>query len=82
MHAAIFDAVNGIERRYTHIRVAPDAERGASVRAAAVQAAYVSLVKLYPGQKPTFDAKRAAAMSAIVRGRSQRGRAARCYFVC
>jgi hypothetical protein len=32
--------VNGIDRRYTPIRVEPAAERGASVRAAAVQAAY------------------------------------------
>jgi membrane-associated phospholipid phosphatase len=68
VHAAIFDAVNGIERRYTHIRVAPAAERGASIRAAAVQAAYASLIRLYPAQKPTFDARRATAMSAIVRG--------------
>jgi membrane-associated phospholipid phosphatase len=68
VHAAIFDAVNGIERRYTHVHVAPDAERGASVRAAAVQAAYVSLVKLYPAQKSTFDARRVASMAAIVSG--------------
>ena len=68
VHAAVFDAVNGIERRYTPIRVAPAAERGASVRAAAVQAAYASLVRLYPAQISTFDAKRTIAMSAIVRG--------------
>ena len=68
VHAAVFDAVNGIERRYTPIHVAPAAERGASVRAAAVQAAYASLIRLYPAQVSTFDAKRTAAMSAIVRG--------------
>ena len=35
--AAVFDAVNGIERRYTPIHVSLDAPRGASKRAAAVQ---------------------------------------------
>ena len=58
VHAAVFDAVNGIERRYTPIHVAPAAERGASIRAAAVQAAYASLLRLYPGQQATLDAKR------------------------
>src|SRR5678816_1931604 len=38
--AAVFDAVNGIERRYTPIHVPAAAPRGASKRAAAVQAAY------------------------------------------
>src|ERR1700730_2045780 len=56
MHAAVFDAVNGIERRYTPIHVTADAPRGASQRAAAVEAAYASLVLLYPLQKSTFDA--------------------------
>src|SRR5688572_10248481 len=39
--AAVFDAVNGIERRYAPIHVRAAAPRGASKRAAAVQAAYV-----------------------------------------
>jgi hypothetical protein len=67
VQAAVFDAVNGIERRYAPIHVAPAAERGASRRAAAMQAAYATLVKLYPSHKATFDAKLATAMSAIVR---------------
>src|SRR5579864_2611952 len=53
---AVFDAVNGIERRYTPIHVDFAAPAGASERAAAVQAAYATLVVLYPSQKPTFDA--------------------------
>ena len=44
--ASVFDAVNGIERRYTSIHVEPAAERGASRRAAAVQAAYAALVNI------------------------------------
>jgi PAP2 superfamily protein len=47
VQAAVFDAVNGIDRRYTPIHVAPNAPAGASRRAAAVQAAYVMLVKHY-----------------------------------
>src|SRR5947209_15667622 len=60
VHAAVFDAVNGIERRYEPIRVAPAAPRGASRRAAAIQAAYATLVSLYPAQKDALDASRAA----------------------
>src|SRR5437660_1753973 len=48
VQAAVFDAVNGIERRYTPIHVQPNAPRGASRRAAAIQAAYATLVALYP----------------------------------
>src|SRR5258707_946430 len=43
MHAAIFDAVNGIERRYTPYHVDVAAPRGASRRAAAIEAAYTTL---------------------------------------
>jgi membrane-associated phospholipid phosphatase len=66
VQASVFDAVNGIERRYTPIHVVPDAPRGASARAAAVQAAYASLVKIYPPQQSTFDAARAVSLAAIL----------------
>src|SRR5437763_795349 len=56
LHTAVFDAVNGIERRYTPAHVPPAAPPGASVRAAAVAAAYVVLVNFYPPQKSTLDA--------------------------
>src|SRR4029434_2007933 len=48
VHTAIFDAYNGIERRYTPIFVHDSAPRGASRRAAVVAAAYTALVKLFP----------------------------------
>ena len=67
VQASVFDAVNGIERRYTPIHVKPDAPRGASARAAAVQAAYASLVKLYPAQQSTFNAARATSLTAILK---------------
>src|SRR5882724_10172151 len=66
--AAVFDAVNGIERRYTPIHVSPDAPRGASKRAAAVQAAYASLVRLFPSQSETLDQKRTISLSDISSG--------------
>jgi hypothetical protein len=66
VQASVFDAVNGIERRYTHIHVTPDAPHGASARAAAVQAAYASLLKLFPNQQSTFDAARDTSLAAIL----------------
>ena len=65
VQASVFDAVNGIERRYTPIHVPATGPSGASRRAAVVQAAYVALVKLYPTQITTFDAKRTISLSSI-----------------
>ena len=63
VQAAVFDAVNGIDRRYTPIHVPPAGPAGASREAAAVQAAYVTLVQLYPTQKNLFDARLAVSMA-------------------
>src|SRR5881398_3725561 len=68
MHVAVFDAVNGIERRYQPIHVDFDAPAGASRRAAAVQAAYATLVKLFPSQQATLNAEREASLAAIASG--------------
>jgi PAP2 superfamily len=65
VHSSVFDAVNGIERRYTPIYVQPAAPRGASRRAAAVQAAYASLVRLYPAQKTLLDQELAMSLAGI-----------------
>ncbi len=65
VQAAVFDAVNGIERKYTPIYVPPAGPSSASVRAAAVQAAYATLVDLYPAQKATFDLQRAISLATI-----------------
>jgi PAP2 superfamily len=67
VQSAVFDAVNGIDRRYTPIRVAPAGPAGASRRAAAVQAAYVILAKLFPTQLPTLDARRTDSFTDIAR---------------
>jgi hypothetical protein len=65
VQAAVFDAVNGIERRYSPIFVEPAAPAGASVQAAAVEAAYVTLGDLYPAQQATFDQQRTASLAQI-----------------
>jgi PAP2 superfamily len=65
VQAAVFDAVNGIDRNYSPIFVPPAAPPGTSKRAAAVQAAYATLVNLYPAQKPKFDQQRTASLAAI-----------------
>jgi hypothetical protein len=63
--AAVFDAVNGVDRRYTPIYVPAAAPPGASRRAAVVQAAYATLVNLYPNQKDKFDQQRSASLAAV-----------------
>src|SRR2546421_8667994 len=68
VQAAVFDAINGIERRYTPIHVEPAAAPGASQRAAVVQAAYASLVRLFPGQTATFDQERTISLIGIASG--------------
>jgi hypothetical protein len=68
VQAAVFDAVNGIERRYAPVSVVPAAPAGASERAAAVQAAYASLVHLFPAQTSTFDQERTISLAAIANG--------------
>ena len=68
VEAAVFDAVNGIERRYTPVHVPATGPAGASLRAAAMQAAYVALSKLYGATTSLqlmFDARRAASFADI-----------------
>ena len=63
--AAVFDAVNGIDRRYTPYFVTEPGPRGASRRAAAVQAAYVVLKTLLSAQAPGLGRQRDASIEAI-----------------
>jgi hypothetical protein len=74
VQASVFDAVNGIERRYAFYHVAPAAPPGASRAAAAAGAAYTALVALIPGQKPLFDAQLAATLAQICGDPSDPGR--------
>ena len=63
--ASMFDAVNGINPRFTPLHVKAHAPASASQRAAAVQAAFVMLVKIYPTQNASLKAQRDASIAAI-----------------
>ncbi len=65
VHAAIFDAVNGIAQKYTPYFVTDAAPPGARAEAAAAQAGYATLVALYPAQKANLDALLAQSLSEI-----------------
>lgn len=65
VQASVFDAVNGIDRRYASYHVPPAAPPGASRAAAAAGAAYTALVALIPAQKPLFDAQLAATLAQL-----------------
>lgn len=65
VHGAIFDAVNGIARKYAPLHVTEPAPAGARAEAAAVQAAYTTLLGLFPTKKSLFDAQYAASMAQI-----------------
>src|SRR5205823_14446691 len=67
--SAMFDAVNGIEpRRYEPIHVTEKAPPHASPAAAAIQAAYAILGKLYPTRAALLTPQRNASIAAIVLG--------------
>jgi hypothetical protein len=65
VHVAMFDALNGIERRYTPIYVDQDAPPGASRRAAVVQAAYTALAGLFPAQNSALLEDLEASLAAV-----------------
>ena len=66
VQAAVFDADNGIEQRYTPLFVARRAPDGASPDAAVVAAAYTALVGLFPSQQATLlDPAYAASLEAL-----------------
>ena len=65
VHTAIFDAFNGIERRYTPIFVHDRAPAGASRRAAVVAAAHTALVGLFPSRQAALDDSYAASLAAL-----------------
>ena len=66
VQAAVFDADNGIEQRYTPLFMARRAPDGASPDAAVVAAAYTALVGLFPSQQATLlDPAYAASLEAL-----------------
>ena len=76
VQSAVFDAVNGIDARYTPIHMTDTAPAGSSRRAAAVQAAYAMLSRLYgasPANAPqvALDARRTVSLLEIAQDESQ-----------
>jgi hypothetical protein len=69
--SAVFDAVNGLEGRYQQIHEMDDPPRHASERAAAIQAAYAMLLKLYPAQSDSLTMHRNASIAALTGGSAQ-----------
>jgi len=68
VHAAIYDAVNAIDRRHTVYAVDVKAPPGASREAAVATAAYGVLSKLYWSQTPAFDVALEASLAALPDG--------------
>src|SRR5262245_19847693 len=65
VHTAIFDAYNGIKRRYTPIFYHSKPPRGASRRAAVIAAAYTALVGLFPSRQAALDESYAASLATL-----------------
>jgi membrane-associated phospholipid phosphatase len=65
VHTAIFDAYNGIHRRYTPIFVEGPGPHAASRRAAVIAAAYTALGGLFPSRQPALDASYAASLETL-----------------
>jgi PAP2 superfamily len=63
--SSVFDAVNGIQPRYHWLLVEPNAPKPASRRAAAIEAAYTMLLKLYPLQMTPLTNARNASLAAL-----------------
>ncbi|HEY9907002.1 MAG TPA: pre-peptidase C-terminal domain-containing protein [Thermosynechococcaceae cyanobacterium] len=72
VHSAVYDAVNSIVQLGNSYSTNVAAPRGASADAAATEAAYITLVNLYPNQRATFDAALTATLAKIPDGRSER----------
>jgi len=65
MNVAMFDAANGVHRRFHPIHFDGVAPHGTSRRAAVIGAAYTTLSKLFPTQQSTFDAEKAASLAGL-----------------
>src|ERR671935_1784880 len=63
LHVAIYDAVNGIDRRYEPYLVQSAVPASASREAAASAAAHKALVNLFPTAASSFDALHAVILA-------------------
>jgi hypothetical protein len=75
-HAAMFDAVNSIERQYTPYAVEVSPPAGASAEAAAITAAHTVLTQLVPDQKHMLDAALTSTLAKVADGAAKEAGAA------
>ncbi len=73
LHIAMFDAVNGVEPRYTPYLASPDASAGASPEVAAAKAGRDVLTWLIPGNQALYDAELAAQLEGVPPGLARQG---------
>jgi hypothetical protein len=82
VHTAIFDAYNGIDRRYTPIFIQGPAPNRASRGAAVIAAAYTALAGLFPLQKEALGTRYEASLQMLAdecaRNEHARGRQHMC----
>lgn len=71
VHAAIYDSVNSISKKYSPYRVSIDAPAGTSQEAATAAAAHRTLVGLYPAQAGKFDAALQSSLAKIPDGKAK-----------
>lgn len=73
VQAAVYDAVNAIDRSYKPYlaNISASEAAGASKEAAAVEAAYRTLVNLFPKQKTIFDEQRQRSLATIPDGTAE-----------
>jgi PAP2 superfamily/RTX calcium-binding nonapeptide repeat (4 copies) len=71
VHAAVYDSVNSITKKYSPYRVEIDPPAGTSAEAATAAAAHRVLVSLYPAQAVKFDAAYASSLAKIPDGKSK-----------
>ena len=67
-HAAMFDATNSIERKYTKYAIEVSPPAGASAEAAAITAAHAVLTQLVPDEKKKLDAALTTTLAKVADG--------------
>ena len=72
VQAAVYDAVNGIDRRHEPYFVPSNVTRSASKKAAASAAAHDALVALFPASAFAFDDLHAATLAGVREGPERR----------
>jgi hypothetical protein len=65
VETAVFDSVNGIQRRYTPVHADIPRPQGASIPAAVIESAYTTLVALYPDQKASLRLERKSSLAKL-----------------